>query len=188
MFGFVPGPAPALLITCELRDANAFPDALANALSLVELPPVSGLVAGTLGKPSLELSKSGHGPRRARLRLSGTGHGPSLPMPKSLSLSWEARDGIGYIVVSPDALGLTPFAASPRLGSSEWLAHSQLGLADRMALGIFADARLFTPGGPDDAKVLLSFAKEHEQIVVALDIASAALPAVARLFALDRSP
>jgi hypothetical protein len=189
VLGFVPAPAPALLITCELRDPTAFSDAFAQALSLVELPPVSGLVAGTLGRPSLELSKAGPGARRARLRLRSTGHGPSLPLPKSLSLSWEAKAGIGYIVISPDeALGLAPFSTNARLDSFEWLKRSQPGLADRTALGIFADTRLFAPGGPDDAKVLLSFAKGQDQLVVALDIASAALPAVARLFALDRSP
>jgi hypothetical protein len=189
VFGFVPAPAPALLIRCELRDAQAFNDAFAEVLSLAELPPVSGLVAATLGRPSLELSKSGSGARRARLRLRSTGHGSSMPVPKSLSLSWEAKDGIGYIVVSPDeALGVTPFSASTRLDSFEWLAHSQPGLAEATALSIFADTRLFAPGGPDDAKVLLSFAKRPDQIVVALDVASAALPAVARLFALDRSP
>jgi hypothetical protein len=153
------------------------------------LPPVSGLLAGSLGKPSLELAKDASGVRHARLRLRPSGHAPSLPLPKSLSVSWEAKDGIGYIVVSPDeGLGLTPFAATSRLGSSEWLVQSQPGLAELRALAIFADARLLAPGGPDEAKLLLSFGKRDDRIVVALDVAAAALPALARLFALDRSP
>lgn len=189
VFGFVPAPAPALLITCELSEGSDFPDALARVLSLLQLPPVSGLVAGTFGKPSLELSTLPSGVRRARLRLRSLAHGPSLPIPKSLSVTWEARDGVGYIVVSPDeALGLAPFAEASRLASSEWLAHSQPGLAELRALGIFVDTRLIAPGGPDDAKLLLSFGKKADRIVLALDVAATALPAVARLFALDRSP
>jgi len=47
---------------------------------------------------------------------------------------------------------------------------------------------LVAPGGPDDAKALLSFGKKGDQIAVALDMAATALPALARLFALDRSP
>jgi hypothetical protein len=187
--GFVPAPVPALLITCELTPGSEFPDAFANVLSLLQLPPVTGLLAGTWGKPSLELAKAANGVRHARLRLRPTGRGPSLPLPSALSLSWEAKDGVGYIVVSPDdAAGLAPFAATARLASSEWLARSQPGLAERRALAIFADARLIAPGGPDEAKVLLSFGKKADQIVLAIDAAAAALPALSRLFALDRSP
>jgi hypothetical protein len=189
VIGFVPAPAPALLITCELSPGSEFPDALARVLSLLQLPPVSGLVAGTFGKPSLELSKSVAGVRRARLRLRPVAQAPGLPLPKSISVSWEAKDGVGYIVVSPDeALGLAPFAEASRLASSTWLTQSQPGLAELRALGIFVDTRLIAPGGPDDAKLLLSFGKKADRIVVALDVAATALPAVARLFALDRSP
>jgi hypothetical protein len=189
VFGFVPGPAPALLITCELSQGSEFTAAFADLLALLRLPPVSGLVAGTLGKPSLDLRKSTSGVGRALLRFGTPGQGSGLPLPKSLSLSWEARDGVGYIVVSPDeTLGLAPFADKSRLASSEWLSRSQPGLAELRALALFADARLVAPGGPDDAKVLLSFGKKGDQIAVALDVAATALPALARLFALDRSP
>ncbi len=187
--GFVPLPAPALVITCELSEVSTFPEALANVLSLLELPPVAGLVTGTLGKPSLELLTSAKGPRRARLRFHSAGHGASVPFPKSLSVSWEARDGVGYIVISPDeALGLAPFAEPSRLAASAWLAKSQPEQAARTALGVFADARLLAPRGPDEAPILLSFGKRADQVVVALDVAAMALPAVARVFALDRSP
>ena len=189
VFGFVPGPAPALLITCELSQGSEFTAAFADLLSLLQLPPVSGLVAGTLGMPSLELGKPVAGVARARLRFRSLGPRPGLPLPKSLSLTWEARDGVGYIVVSPDdTLGLAPFAGKSRLASSQWLTHSQPGLAELRALALFADARLVAPGGPDDAKLLLSFGKKGDQIAIALDVAATALPALARLFALDRSP
>jgi hypothetical protein len=187
VFGFVSGAAPALLITCELTPGSEFTAAFADLLALLQLPPVSGLVAGTLGKPSLELRKSAAGVGHARLRFRGQGSG--LPIPPSLSLSWEARDGVGYIVVSPDeTLGLAPFAEKSRLAASQWLTRSQPGLAELRALALFADARLVAPGGPDDAKVLLSFGKKGDQIAIALDVAATALPALARLFALDRSP
>jgi len=187
--GFVPAPAPALLLTCELTAGSDFPEALAQVLSLLKLPPVSGMVTGALGKPSLELTKSANGVRRARLRLQPTARGLALPLPKSLSVAWEAKDGVGYVVVSPDeTLGLSPFAEASRLASSEWLVRSQPGLAELRALGLFLDTRLLAPGGPDDAKLLLSFGKKADRIVVALDVAATALPAVAQLFALDRSP
>jgi hypothetical protein len=47
---------------------------------------------------------------------------------------------------------------------------------------------LLAPGGPDEAPVLLSFGKKAERIALTLDVSASALPAVARLFALDRSP
>jgi hypothetical protein len=104
-------------------------------------------------------------------------------------VSWDAEAGVGHIVVSPDELlGLSPFGPTARLASSPWLARSQPGMAGKTALGVVADMRLLAPGGPDEAKVLLSFGKQDAQIVVALDVAAAALPALARLFALDRSP
>ena len=182
VLGFVPTPAPALLVTCELSPEGAFNDAVANVLALLQLLPVRGLVAGTLGQPSLELTRSASGIGHARLRFRSTGRGPALPVPKSLSVSWEARDGVGYIVVSPDdAVGLTPFAEKARLGSSEWLTRSQPALADSRALGLFADVRLVAPGGPDEAKVLLSFGKNGDQIAIALDVAANALPALARV-------
>lgn len=187
--GFVPAPVPALLITCELSEGSAFPEALSNVLSLLELPPVRGLLGGTWGKPSLEPLPSVRGVLRARLRLQNAGRASSLPLPRSLGVSWEARGGVGYVVVSPDeTLGLTPFAEPSRLATSAWLAKSQPGQAEQTALGVFADARLLGPRGPDEAPLLLTFGKQADRVVVALDVASSALPALARVFALDRSP
>lgn len=189
VLGFVPAPAPALLVTCELNEGSAFPQAFADVLSLLELPPVSGLLAGTLGKPTLELTKAPNGARRARLRLRPTGQAPHLPLPKSLSFTWEAKAGVGYIVISPDeGLGMAPFAEPERLAGVPWLLRSQPNLVGQSALRLFVDTRLLTPGGPDNAQTLLSFGKNADQIVVALDVAANALPALARLFALDRSP
>jgi hypothetical protein len=186
--GLVQGPAPALVVTCELADAAAFPDALADVLSLLELAPISNWLAGTVGKPKLHFAKLPEGVRTVALRLERGAAAPSVPLPKALYMTWQARDGIGYIVVSPDeTLKLRPFAEAPRLASSAWLARGQ-GLADQTALSAFADARLFAPGGPDQAPILLSFGKKAERIAVALDVSTAALPALARLFALDRSP
>jgi hypothetical protein len=187
--GFIPAPVPALVITCELGQDSAFPEALSNVLALLELPPVSGLLGGTLGKPSLELLPPVKGARRARLRLQGPSRAASVPFPRSLGVSWEARDGVGYIVVSPDeTLGLAPFAEPSRLAASAWLAKSQPAQAEHTALGVFADARLLGPAGPDAAPILLSFGKQADRVVVAVDIAASALPALARVFALDRSP
>ena len=187
--GFVQAPAPALVITCELADGEAFAGAFADVLSLLELPPVSAWLAGTVGKPSLELAKAGPDVRRAKIRFQ-RGHrssGPSLP--PSLSLSWQARDGVGKIVVSTDeTVGLTPFAGASRLGASAWLTRSSQDLAEQTALALFVDARLVAPGGPDEAPILLSFGKKAERIALTLDASAAALPALARLFALDRSP
>jgi hypothetical protein len=91
-------------------------------------------------------------------------------------------------VVSPDeTVRLTPFAGSPRLGSWDWLVREP-GVAEQTALAVYADARLFAPGGPDEAPILLSFGKKDDHIAVTLDVSRAALPALARLFALDRSP
>jgi hypothetical protein len=56
--GFVQAPAPALVMTCELADEAAFPGALADVLGLLELPPVSAWLSGTIGKPSLLLGCS----------------------------------------------------------------------------------------------------------------------------------
>jgi hypothetical protein len=186
--GFVQAPAPALLLTCELADSGAFPGALSDVISLLELPPVSSWLAGTVGKPTLELSKAAGAARHAKVRFSRVGRGPSLPLPKSLSVSWQAQDGIGYVVVAADdGVGLGLFGSSPRPADA-WISRNQQGLAEHTALGLFADARLFAPGGPDEAPILLTFGKKGEHIVAALDVSLAALPALARLFALDRSP
>lgn len=190
VIGFLPGPAPALLISCELAEGGDFPQAFADVLSLLELPPVSGFLAGSVGKPTLKLWKSDSGARHARLQFRPGAQGATLPLPKSLNVSWKAEAGVGYIVVSPDELlGLSPFLGDrARLAASPWVARSQPGMSGKTALGVIADTRLLAPGGPDEAKLLLSFGKQDAQIVVALDVATGALPALARLFALDRSP
>jgi len=187
VIGFVQAPAPTLLLSCELADGAAFPEAVAGVLSLLELGPVSNWLGGTVGKPTLELSKSTQGVRHARVRFLRAPRGSGMPLPKSLSVSFEARDGIGYIAVSPDdAVGLSPFSSPSRLASLGWLGQNLA--SNQTALGVFADARLLTPGGPDGAPILLSFGKKDDHIAVALDISTAALSALARVFALDRSP
>lgn len=190
VIGFVPGPAPALLVSCELADGGDFSQAFADVLSLLELPPVSGFLAGSVGKPTLKLRKTDGGARHGRVQFRRSAQSAGLPLPKELHVSWTAEAGVGYIVVSPDALlGLSPLLGDgARLAASPWLVRSQPAMAGKTALGVVVDARLLAPGGPDDAKLLLSFGKQDGQIVVALDAAAAALPALARLFALDRSP
>ena len=85
--------------------------------------------------------------------------------------------------------GSVLFGAGPSLGSPSGCHCAQpQGLADHTALSVFADARLLAPGGPDEAPILLSVGKRDERIAMTLEVSSAALPAFARLFALDRSP
>ena len=75
----------------------------------------------------------------------------------------------------------------PRLDSVAWLGKVQDPLADQAALQLFADARLFGAGG-DAAPILLTFGKKAERVQLTVDISAPALPAVARLFALETSP
>lgn len=177
--GLVSTPAPALVATCELADADAFPGAVADVLRLLELGPVSLWLGSTVGKPTLELGSSTTGPRRARLRFQRSAGRAALPLPGELHFAWEARDGVGYLVVSPDAkLGLSPFAAEARLASSHWMTQSQARLGER-ALGFFADTRLVRPGAPEPAPLLLTFGKQADRIVVSIDATPSALHALA---------
>lgn len=187
VLGFLPTPAPALVVRCELADGAAFSDSFAELLSLLELGPVASWLGEAAGKPSVALSKDATGERRAKLRFRRA-VGAKVPLPPALNVSWQALDGVGIIVVSADdLLGPSQLVALPRLDSVAWLRKAQ-PLADQTALQLFADARLFAPGGPDDAPISLAFGKKAERVSMAVDISAAALPAVARLFALEKSP
>jgi hypothetical protein len=189
VFGLVPEPVPTLVISCELSDAGTFSDAVADVLSLLELPPVSLWFAGTIGKPSLELGKAVDGVRHAKIRFRPTGTPAKGQLLKSLSVSFGALDGVGEIVVSTgQSADLVTLHAAPRLGSLGWFTRSPPALADNTALGLFADARLLAPGGPDEAPILLSFGKKDEQTALTLEVSPPALAALARRFAVNRSP
>lgn len=186
--GLVTTPAPAVVATFEAPDSVAFSEAFAGALRLLELGPVSGWLTGTVGKPSLVLAKSKLSHMgQAQLSFQPARQGASLPMPKSLTVTWEARDGVAYVVVGADrALGLAPFKEPSRLGGSDWLSKSQSELAGKTALALFFETQLVAPGGPDDAPALLALGKRGDRIVLGLDLAPSSLGAVSRLFALDR--
>lgn len=188
VIGWITTPAPALLATFEAPDASAFSEAFAGALRLLELGPVNTWLAGTVGKPSLVLTRSKHSNTgQARLRFQAGGQSAGLPMPKSLTVAWEARDGMAYVAVAADgASGLASFKEPSRLADSPWLAKSQPELAGNTALALFLQAQLLAPGGPDDAPALLALGKRGDRIVMGLDLAPASLGAVSRLFALDR--
>jgi hypothetical protein len=188
VFGLVPAPVPALLIRCELADGADFSQSFSDVLSLLELPPVSSWLSGTIGKPTLALSKGRDAVQRAKIRFART-PAQSATLPKSLGLTWQAKAGVGVIVVSPDG-GLEPsaFDDSATLGSRAWFADNPAGSPEQTALSLFVDARLLAPGGPDDAPLWLSFGKKGEQMALSLDVSAAALSALARRFALDRSP
>jgi hypothetical protein len=177
--GLVTAPVPALVATCELASSEAFPGAVADVLRVLELGPVSSWLGSTVGRPTLELKPAASGPRRARLRFQRLAQRTALPLPGELHFTWEARDGVGYLVVSPDAkLGLSPFAPEARLGSSNWMTQSQTRLGER-ALGVFADTRLVRPGAPEASPLLLTFGKQADRIVMSVDAAPAALHALA---------
>jgi hypothetical protein len=189
VFGLLPAPVPALVVSCELSGDGQFADAFAEVLSLIELPAVSGWLTRTVGKPSLELTRAAGGTRNARIRFRRTAGPPSPSLPKSLNVSFRARDGRGSIVVSAEELvDLDALSGQPRLGSLNWFSDSQQGLSNSTALSLYADARLLAPGGPDEAPILLSFGKKDEQTALGLDVSAPALAALARRFALDRSP
>ena len=186
--GLLGGPAPALLITCEVTDPIAFSNAVAGVLRLIELGPVNSWLAGTTGKPSLELAKSKlPNMGQAQLRFKRRRDSVVLPLPASLTVTWEAKDGIGYVVVTPGgSASSAPFSEPVRLSASDWLQKTQPQLAAQSALGLYLDARLLAPGGPDDAPILLALGKRDGRIVLGVDLAPAALRAVSRIFALDR--
>jgi hypothetical protein len=185
--GLLGAPDPALLIRCEVTDPVAFSNAVAGLLRLVELGPVSSWLASTAGKPSLELGKSKSANMgQAHLRFKRQREGAEV-LPPSLNVTWEAKDGVGYVVVSArTASGLAPFNEPVRLGASAWLQNSQPQLAAQAALGLYLDTRLLAPGGPDEAPMLLALGKRDGRIVLGADLAPAALHSVSRLFALDR--
>ncbi len=180
VIGFIPSPTPALVVTCQVTDGEAFRRALADALALVELPPVSAWLAGTVGKPSLQVAKSTTGPAKARLRLQRAAATAKLPLPPALSVSWDAKDGVAWVVVSTES-GPEPAAlqAADKLAASSFLARAEREWGERAALGVWGDARLFAPGGPDDAPILLVVGKREERISVAMDLSPAALRALA---------
>jgi hypothetical protein len=102
-------------------------------------------------------------------------------------VSWEAKDGVGYVMVSPRVgSNFAPFNEPVQLGASAWLQKSQPQLGVQTALGVYLDTRLFAPGGPDDAPLLIALGKREGRIVLGVDMAPAALHAVSRLFALER--
>jgi hypothetical protein len=184
-------PTPALLVTCEVSDAEKFSSALSDVLSLVELAPVSSWLASTVGKPSLQLGSGAPGAHRAQLRFLRTRHAAALPVPSEVFVSWQVQDGVASVVVAPDAkTGLTPLAESSRLAASAWLTESQKRLADRAALGLYFDARLLAPvpPAPDPAPLFVTFGKQGERIVLSVDAAPLALRALSGRFGVDRSP
>jgi hypothetical protein len=181
--GLLGAPAPAVLITCEVTDPVAFSSALAGVLRLVELGPVSSWLAGTTGKPSLALVKSKlDNMGQAQLRFKRQSDSPALPLPASMTVTWEAKDGVGYVVVAPTgSANLAPFREPVRLSASAWLQKTQPQLAQQTALGLYVDARLVAPGGPDDAPTLIALGKRGDRIVLGVDLAPTALRAVSRL-------
>jgi hypothetical protein len=82
---------------------------------------------------------------------------------------------------------LASLLAGPRLGALDFLA-SGAGFGDQTALSVFADARLFAPDASQSAPLFFAFGKKEQRVALAFDVSAVALPAVARLFALDRSP
>lgn len=188
VLGFVPGPAPALLLRCDLREGASFPEAFADVLALVELPAVRSWLGELVGAPTLELAKAPGPERRAQLRFRRAGAAASA-LPGTLYLSWRAQGGVGQALLSPDEkLSLSRLDAAPKLALQTWLAQGQARLGEQTALGVYADARLVMPGGPEEAPVLLSFGKKATRISLGLSVSAAALPALARLFAVEKPP
>ena len=188
VFGLLGAPDPALLIRCEVPDPIAFSNALAGVLRLLELAPVSSWLTSITGTPSLELEKSKLANMgQAHLRFKRQRQAATLPLPPTLRVTWEAKDGVGYVVVSPRAgSNWAPFNEPVRLGASAWLQKSQAELGAQTALGVYLDTRLLAPGGPDEAPLLIALGKREGRIVLGVDVAPAALHAVSRLFALER--
>jgi hypothetical protein len=183
VIGFVPAPKPAVLVTCQVTDAEAFQTALADTLGLVELPPVNKWLAGTVGQPTLRLTKSPGGARRAVVRFARPKASGGVPLPASLTMSWEAKDGLATVVVSPDeSLGVGAWTGVTQLGASPFLAESGQDWDKQAALSVFADARLLAPGGPDDAPILLAMGRRKERIAVSIDLSPAALRSVAQFW------
>lgn len=182
--------APALVVACEVTDAAAFTSAVGGALGLVELPAVGNWLAGTIGRPALALGKPVGGLSSARLRLLPAPRGSSLPLPTELRLAWEARDGVGHLVVSPDAkLGPAALLEGPRLGDSSWLGRSQSERGSGVAAALYVEAGLLLGTSAPvrskplmDEQVLLSFGKRSERVVATLEVAPGALRALGAAF------
>lgn len=186
--GLVPAPAPALVVRCELSDAASFSQSLSDLLALIELPAVSGWLSATLGRPSVERTKTRAGAERAKLRFARAGS-EALTLPKSLSVTWQPRGDVGVIVVSPEAnLEPSAFDQGATLASRAWLARDPAAPPEQTALALYLDARLLAPGGPDEAPLWLNFGRKGDQTAFSLDLSAPALSALARRFALDRSP
>ncbi|HEY6078449.1 MAG TPA: hypothetical protein VIW29_06585 [Polyangiaceae bacterium] len=190
VIGVVDAPAPALVVACEVTDADAFSSAVSAALGLVELPAVDNWLAGTIGRPRLTLGKPAAGLSRARLSLLAAARSPGLPLPTELRLAWEAREGVGHVVVSPDPkLGPAALAEGPRLGESNWLTRSQSERGGTVAAALYIEAGLLLGTSRQvrskplmDEQVLLSFGKRGERVAVTLEAAPGALRALAASF------
>lgn len=181
------GPAPALLVSTELGDAAAFPDAVKGVLSLLDLPPVAAWFASSLGKPRLVLSKPQGAGRSAKVYFERPVGGPSSSLPKVLSVSWDTDGALGRIRLAPEsAADGRGEPAGPTLSSLDFLARGG-GLADQSALAAFLDLA-WLGAAPEPAPLLLTFGKSDQRIAGVLDVSAGALPTVMRLFALKGSP
>ncbi len=197
VLGLITEPEPILLSTCELAPPGGFSGAIAEVLTLLELPPIGAWLADSWGRPKLVLpAKSAVGPARARLRFvrsrppllahgAGVNARSPLALPKELALAWEERSGVGYAAISTAAdSGLGAFADARRLSSAPWLARTQQRLGAGVAFALFADAGLLGVSGMESAPLLLTFGKHGEGIVMGLEASPAALSALSKVFAL----
>ena len=177
VLGLTSGPT-ALVATFELADQAAFMTAVPEVLALLELGPVSSWLSGTLGKPSVQrLAKRGE-VERARVRFAQAASATALP--KTVHASWQARDGVGYVALSAEEDDvLSSFLLKSPLSSSVWLQRTQPELAPRAGLGVFLDASLVAPRGPEEAPLLLTMGKREQAVVIALDVSAPALRAAA---------
>lgn len=181
------GAIPALLVSTELSDPGAFPDAVKGVLSLLDLPPVAAWLESTLGKPRLVLSKPQTGGGSAKLYFERPGASADGWLPKALSVSWDTVGTLGRIRVTPEGTRDGHDEPSgPTLASLDFLARD-LGLTEQSALAVFLDLSWLS-AAPAPAPLLLSFGKSDQRIATVLDVSPGALPTVMRLFALKGSP
>jgi len=128
------------------------------------------------------------GERRAKLRFRRATPATS-PLPSTLHLRFRSQAGVGEALLSTDEkLSFGQLAALPKLAAHPWLAPAQARLGEGAALGLFADARVLAPGLGGEAPILLSFGKKGPQVSLGLAVSPGALPALARLFAVEKSP
>jgi hypothetical protein len=188
VLGLVTAPAPAVLLRCELTEGASFTDSLAGVLSLVELPAVRSWLGELVGSPTVDLASAPGGERRAKLRFRRAMPSASA-LPSTLHLRFRAQGGVGEALLSPDEnLSFSQLAVIAKLSAHPWLGPAQARLGEEAALGLFADARLLAPGLGGEAPVLVSFGKNGTRVSLALSVSAGALPAIARLFALEKSP